>query len=344
VAVAALGAGLLAALTMLPYLGPLAAAQEWNILIAEKPGLGVMLESCLATLGAPSPAVAWVWGGLVLSALIGAAVSIHWRKTDPGPDPVTDAQLFRLLVIPAACAGQLALFLKLAYLPRIWYVLPLMALVASALDGLLAGVRLPALRMGRLAVPFLIAALALPVTLQRARTRMTNVDHVAQELAADAAPQDLVVVNYWFFGISFQRYYDAQAQGAARWMTMPRIEDHRFHRYDLFKVKMMAADPNRDVIRAIRRTLRSGHRVWVVGTLDSPPPGQPARSLPPAPGAPSGWSDAPYCLVWSEQLTVYLETHARQHIRYYVRPTEPVNGYEHLALHAFQWWKEEAAR
>lgn len=191
-------------------------------------------------------------------------------------------------------------------------------------------------RAGRLAVPFLIAALALPATLEQARLRMTNVDKVAEKVAAEAKPKDLVLVNYWFFGVSFQRYY----KGQARWMTMPAMADHRFHRYDLLKARMAADDPNRDVRRAIRRTLRSGRRVWVVGTLDAPPPGQPPLAVPPAPGAPTGWQDAPYCLSWSQQLAVYLEAHAQRHDQYLVRAGGPVNGFEHLWLHVFRWWRE----
>lgn len=134
------------------------------------------------------------------------------RKTDPDP-AAADARLFRLLAIPAAFGAQYALFVVLGYQPRIWYCLPLMALMASALDGLLASpVRLPALQFVRLAAAGVFTALLLPAAYREASLRMTNVDRIAQHLAGHAGPRDLILVNPWFYGISFHRYYQGEAR------------------------------------------------------------------------------------------------------------------------------------
>jgi hypothetical protein len=339
VTVAALGVGLLAALSLLPYLGPLTAAREWDVVITQHVGPGEIVGSVLTTLGSPLRAVAWIWAALLLAGVAGAVR--HFRRDQPGDEPedgpAAEARLFRLLAIPAACGAQYALFAVLSYLPRSWYVLPLMALVASALDGLLAiPARHPALSAARLVAPLLIAVLAFRATAEEATVRMTNVDQVARLVSASAGRRDLVLVNYWFYGISFQRYY----RGAARWMTLPAIEDHRFHRYDLLKARMTSDEPSFEVVRAVRRTLRSGHRVWVVGTLDVPPEGRPALDLPPAPEAASGWQDGPYCLSWSQQLQVYLREHAT-HDSVITLPDEvPVNGFEYLRIRVFEQWQE----
>lgn len=338
VTAAALGVGTLAALSLLPYLGPLATAREWDVVVAT-PGIGAreILGTTLAALAAPSPAVAWIWGALLLAGvagIIGTLLALA-RKAEP-EGPAVDAQRFRLLTIPAAFAAQYTLFLVLGYLPRLWYVLPLMAVTASALDGHLAGAaRFPALRVARLGVPILLAALALPSAAAEAKVRMTNVDQVARFVGSAARPRDLVLVNYWFYGISFARYY----RGEARWMTLPRLGDHRFHRYDLLKARMTEDLPNRELLRAVRRTLRSGHRVWVVGTLDDPPAGRPPLALPPAPRAASGWQDGPYCLSWSQQMAAYLRESTREQNLLELPDDGPVSGYEYLTVRVFRGWR-----
>lgn len=332
VTAASLGIGLLAALSLLPCRAQVTAARDFNILVTQKLTAGQILGSVLGATGTPSPLVPWVWAALLVAAGFTAAAAIRT------PGPVADAQLFRLLAIPAVLAAQYGFFVVLSFLPRAWYLLSVMALVASALDGLLAGAeRIPVLRMARLATPVLLAALLLPALSHDVTVRMTNVDRAAPAVAAGAARHDLVLVNYWFYGVSFQRYY----QGEARWMTVPALEDHRFHRYDLVKARLMEDDPLRDVIRAIRRTLRSGHRVWVVGTLDAAPAGQPALHLPPAPAAPSGWRDGPYYLAWSQQTEAYLREHAR-HQTFITPPIDgPVSGLEYLTIRVFRQWRDE---
>jgi hypothetical protein len=345
VTVAALGIGLGAALSLLPYLGPLTAARDWDVLIAQPLGPLDILGSMAAVLGPPAFGVVWIWAALLLA---GTAASLAWARRDD-PEGASDARLFRLLAIPAAFGAQYGLFMVLGYLPRIWYVLPLMALVASALDGLLAtAVRSPAARAVRIlqaAAAALLAVLLLPAAAREAEVRMTNVDQVARTVAEGAGRRDLVLVNYWFYGISFQRYY----QGRARWMTLPALEDHRFHRYDLVKACMMDDAPTWDVVRAIRRTLRSGHRVWVVGTLDTAPDGQPPLDLPPAPAAPSGWRDNPYYMAWSQQIQSYLHEHALGQVSIVPPDLGPVSGFEYLNVWVFRQWQngepaEEALR
>jgi hypothetical protein len=127
--------------------------------------------------------------------------------------------------------------------------------------------------------------------------RQTNIDIVAHKLEQEAVPGDLIVVNPWSLGISFNWYY----HGSVRWLTLPNISDHRIHRYDLIKEKMMSAFPLEDVKRETSLTLHSGHRVWVVGRLFA----KERRGLPifplPAPDPEFGWQHIIYREAWARQ-------------------------------------------
>jgi hypothetical protein len=217
-----------------------------------------------------------------------------------------------------------------------------MALLASAFDAVFfrfdswfdrgVGRRLGLLR---LAVVLLVAgSQALPLS-QHLTARQTNVDLVARHVTASATPEDLVVVNSWYYGVSFNRYY----AGTARWLTLPDIPDHRVHRYDLLKVRMAASHPIDDVLSAVAATLRSGHRVWLVGGARWPKPGEAVPQLPPAPLSPEGWHDWPYTTAWSGQLGSFLQGHAVQAAAVAVPAGGPVNDLEDLPLVVVEGWR-----
>ncbi len=332
-AVAALGIGFVAALSLLPYAQPLSAARDWDVLLMDKLSPGQILAA-LGSAAGPSWILLWAWVFFLVAGLVAGIV---------GRDDHSEARLFRLLVIPAAFGAQFGLFVALGYLPRIWYCLPLMAVAASVLDGALGGLlpTFPAVRAARLAAAGVVAVLLLPAANVDATLRMTNIDQVADLLEQRAGPRDVVVVNPWFYGISFHRYYT----GSARWMTLPELEDHRMHRYDLFKARMAMADPLRDVRFAMRRALRSGHRVWLVGSYDLPPEGQSPPVLGPAPGGwHSGWRDAPYAISWSQQLGDYLREHAIREEEVHDPAGHRVSGFESVPLRVFQGWRGQRSQ
>ncbi len=318
VTAAALGAGLLAALTLLPYAGPLSAARDWDVVVAEGSLTAPQIfSSLIESFG--SSVLPWGWALLLVLGIGGMA-----SKAD-------DVQLFRLLAIPTAFAAQYGLFMALGYLPKSWYFLPLLALSASALDGLTAGLKIP-----RLALATGTALLLLPDTSREARLRLSNVDLVASHLEKSVDEGDLVLVNPWFFGVSFHRYY----QGRARWMTVPNLEDHRMHRYDLLKAKMAAPLALTDVLNAIRGTLRSGKCVWLAGAYWVPPEGQLPPVLGPAPhGHALGWKDSPYIGSWGLRVGALLKNRAL-HERVVPVPVEgAVSGQEYLWLVELRGWR-----
>jgi len=251
----------------------------------------------------------------------------------------TAAAAFAGLTIVCAVAANAIFLERLGYPPRPWYFLPLMTLLASALDtifGALArsrGGRFAALRVA--AVALVAAAQAVP-TWQHLTTRQTNADLVAREVARAAAPEDLVVVLPWYYGVSFNRYY----AGPARWLTLPDIADHRIHRYDLLKPRLASAHPLDDVLQQVAATLRSGHRVWVAGDASWPSPGEAAAIPPPAPSSPDGWHDYPYMVGWSRGFGRFLQRHAAL-IAAVAVPThqQPVSSLEDLQLEVVEGWR-----
>jgi len=247
-----------------------------------------------------------------------------------------DVRLFALLVLVLGLAAQLLFQEFLAYTPRAWYDLPLLALVACALEPLVAALcRTPLARLARVALAITLAAAMLPYELPRLRLRMTNADLVARRLASVAAPDDLVVVSPWYYGVSFDRYY----RGPASWTTLPDLPEHGVHRYDLVKAKLAAPHPIDDVLAAVQRTLSGGHRVWLVGQVRLPLPGQAPPVLPPAPASPAGWHDFPYVQSWALQLGALLRAHAGSLARVSVASPDPVSPLEDMTLAVAAGWR-----
>ncbi|HEV3073621.1 MAG TPA: hypothetical protein VHB47_04315 [Thermoanaerobaculia bacterium] len=344
VAFVAINIGLAAAVSLLPYAAPLVAARAWSVVVVYHPGLRQIVRMVGATLG---PALA-AWAALALLAVAGTTWTLAARRRPSGipapslPSPSEDrpgadaVRLFAVLALVLGIAAQLLFQEFLAYTPRAWYDLPLLALVACALEPLVAALcRTPLARLARIALAIVLAVAMLPYELPRLRLRMTNADLVARRLASMAAPDDLVVVSPWYYGVSFDRYY----RGPASWTTLPDLAEHDIHRYDLVKARLAAPHPIDDVLAAAQRTLSGGHRVWLVGQVRLPPPGQVPAVLPPAPASPAGWHDFPYVESWALQLGAMLRAHAGALARVPVPSPDPVSPLENMTLAVATGWR-----
>ncbi len=357
VAAAALGIGMAAGLSLLPYAATLIEARSASLLMRHPVSPWLIVRVLAATLGP----VAAAWLVLLGLGLAGVAWRLVRRRraaaardAGPGAAPAGSGEdgpdakarvsrtfddalrLFSALVIVLGVAGQLLFLAFLRFTPRAWYDLPLIALAGGALEPLVAGLcRTPWTRLARVALALALAATQLPAALPRLRMRMTNADLVARRLAVTAAGGDLVVVSPWHFGISFDRYY----RGPASWMTLPQVADHQMHRHDLLMAKLAASHPIDDVLQAARRTLAGGHRVWLVGELRLPPPGRQPPILPPAPGTAWGWDDLPYGISWELQLGALLRDHATSLRAVPVPSTDPISPLEHMPLALADGWR-----
>jgi hypothetical protein len=337
------GCCVLAALSLLPYAAPLAAARrQWSMIVTYPIRLIQIWHGFQETVG--PRLVLGVWLLLLGLGVAGALLALARRRDESGEvwpqlPQSSDTTLFAALTIVFAVVDD-GVFLKtLGYRPRAWYYVPLMVLLAGALDAVWArsgGRRLGAVRAA--AVILAVAAQCVPLW-QQAGQRQTNIDLVAARVAASAAPDDLVVVSSWYYGVSFNRYYT----GTARWLTMPDIPDHRIHRYDLLKVRMASPSPIDGELAAIAAALRSGHRVWLVGGAAWPRPGETVQALPPAPFTPEGWHDWPYTTSWSRQLGAYLERHAGHLTPVAVPVADRVSALEDLPLVVAAGWRDGAS-
>lgn len=300
-AVVAIGAA--AALSLLLWIEPVLATRSWSVLLQVPLGPQEIFGELARTASAPVETLRWVWLLLLALALV------PLRTTAEAGEERRDVSLFALLSLPGLLLAQWAFLEALGYPPRPWYFLAVLAVAAVALDVRLAGSHLG--RASRLGAAVLaVLALALPVT-ALARVRMTNVDLVEARIAAEAAPGDLVVVAPWYMGISYLRY----ARGSMPWMTLPDLPDHRIHRFDLLQVRLAEPDPLAGVLGAVERTLRSGHRVWVAGSI--------------------GTDEQD----WEQRFAAFLRDHATQGGRVPVPWDGPVNGYERLDLLVFSGWR-----
>jgi hypothetical protein len=218
-----------------------------------------------------------------------------------------------------------------------WYYVIVIAFTALCLDA--ASLHSNIARWSRLVFAMLVAITSIPSAWTHLQTRQTNVDHIAQIVRTSSGAGDLVIVNPWYCGITWNYYFD----GAAGWTTVPPLSDLRIHRYDLFK-KQMARDDQPQVVvpvtERIRDTLKAGNRVWLVGGLPAPPPGVGVPTLPAAPLSDARWSSEDYETVWGMQVARFLQEHAIRAERVAVETRQPVNPFENLSLAVLSKWRD----
>jgi len=324
---ASAGVGLAAALSLLPYLPAVRVARDWGVLMQAQ---GVDLPRIWVTF---QGAASWDWGLWVVLVVAGLAVALVRLGGGGSRTPARTSERTQALYAGATLAiGVLAfigfvLWSQLATKP--WYYLPLMALGGASLD-VLAGplVRRPAPRIALCVAMLLITVAHLVAAAPQLRVRQTNVDLIAAKLNATVAPGDLVVVNPWFLGVTFDRYY----HGPAPWITIPPLDEVRIHRYDLVKRCMQDPTCVDSVGRTITTTFASGGRVWLVGHLPSLPPGTAPPPTPRAPTPELGWSVDSYDERWGKVVLASIAARVASTGTVHVAAPGEVSRYENVAL------------
>lgn len=199
-------------------------------------------------------------------------------------------------------------------------------MIAFVNDAVLGHARAGAL--GRVAVLILIAAVSWNSTVELLQRRQTNIDSIATALEETANPKDLIVVQPWFFGVSFSRYYHGQTP----WTSIPELPELTVHRYDLAKQAMATPDAVDRVMQRITSTLMSGQRVWIVGGLPQLPPGYLYGTTPTAPHPQHGWQQFPYLLACRLEVAGILNRLAAQTVRVELPQSAPINLEEDVEL------------
>ncbi len=280
------------------------------------------------------PLLQAVWIPGAAAAAVGIALALR--------APATPADRARALYAGIGVGLSIVTyFFCLKFVARLptqyWYYLSFIAVLALGCD---VGIDLlarrfaigPAVRIGAVAAAALAAA---PSVARVVPMRMTNVDVIAATLQKTAEPRDLVVVVPWVNGISFARYY----RGAAPWITLPDLDDHRFHAHLAVAERMRLGDAGvRAELERVEQTLRAGGKVWLVGAPPALPPGTAPPSLPPAPSGPTGWQAAPYLDAWEAQLGTLLRTRGANTWQIALPDTGPVNAWESPPLLVVEGW------
>ena len=330
-----LGMGLLCLLSLL-YVDLDSGSSSWRIVSKSPVTLSSFRSGLNLAFGSPLAIAPWLWQFLFLALVVGSI----WRLCliQRGPHfHERDLIVYAALVAITAAIGHWAFLCFLGQSPQPWYYLAFLCVLGSVLDLLAANLaRLPLFRIARLtfvvlAVP-LLAFNAWPKLIER----QTNIDDVAQTLESNATRADLIVVSPWQLGVSFDRYY----HGSTHWVTLPQMEDHRIHRYDLFKEKMTSSHPLDDVVDAVSHTLSSGNRVWVVGGIRFLRNHEAPLSLPPAPGSNVGWNNVAYMQSWKGQFGAFIQAHALRSRWIGSLIDGPVNPLESVPLVLVEGWRE----
>ncbi len=232
-----------------------------------------------------------------------------------------------------------AAFLWYAALPtEPWYFIPLLALAAGCFEiGLPVRGHARAAVLGFSIVVVAFAGVVVFADQKAVNWRLTNVDLLCQRLAAEAAPEDLVVVSPWYCGITFERYF----KGPSHWETAPPLADHSLARYDLVHAQMKKTGVMQPLLTRAEAALRAGHRVWLVGMMAVPEPGVSVPAdLPPPPLPHSGWADRPYTETWVLQLNQFLSNHSREFKLVFETPQGNLNFMENLQFYRVEGWHD----
>lgn len=324
-----LGAGVLAALSLLPYLTTISIVRDFNIIRVFPVSLSWILDKFRLAIDPSGLLLTWVWAVLALLTVI-IFIRVLVKSNQAWPAKKKELAIFLLTTMLISIIAYIA-FIKILSLPtQSWYYLPLMAVMIIIIDkgvdivceGSSAG------RIIRLVFSLSIAVFVFMGLWNDAHVRKTNMDVLAAKLETLAGKDDLIVVTPFYYGISFARYY----KGSAAWVTLPEIADHNLHRYDMLKYKMMEKEPIKPVLQKMTKTLQNGHRVWLVGGLNFLRPGEIPGVLPPAPNSPDGWSEGAYQSAWSDMAAFTLQTYGHTLEKISIPVLDPVSEFENLPL------------
>jgi hypothetical protein len=355
-----LGIGLLAAASLLPYVPMMRRMRDWTFMVSYPADLPWLWKRVCEVLGSPDPLGIWLWLGLLFVS-VGVVVSFSGARLFRGlsrkqiaaepSEPrqlrsLPDAVLFATVALIVGIIGYAAFLRSLHYYTQPWYYITLLAFAACALEVIFGAWLAPTVNR-KLAIVLgssrflvglgLLCFTALP-DWEEMPVRHTNVDLLAARLRPIASSGDVILVPRWECAIPLSRYY----RGPAEIITIPPIDDHRFHRYDLVLRQMMTPDPLRPVLARLEQALRSGHRVFLAGALPFPPADPPLSSPPPAYRDASGkWHGGNYFTIWDLQVGQLLTVHAARRglLKIPVPGNASVQEFESLQLGVLEEWR-----
>lgn len=323
--------GGIAALTLLPYV-PTIQRVHLSSFIWKAP---FNPDELVRTFGSRLQITGWLV--LFTMTLIFGIWAMRTKSKGEGDPAKSERILFGLVTLVVGTVAYAGFISVLGYLTQPWYYVAFAAFAATCIEIVLAalGTKERSLRLRAVLALAVVAVGAYPAW-QALHVRQTNVDIVAAQLQTQAAPDDLILINSFNYGISFRRYY----HGPAKYETIPPIEDLRWHRVDLLKRQMMAPAPMAPVLRRMEETLRNGHTIWLIGSLNFVPAGKEPQVILPGYDGPNGWVGGNFYTAWAEQAGFLVQSHALHFERVRVPLAQPVSRYENLPVSAIRGWRE----
>ena len=306
--------------------------------ISELMPRGVSLEHLFAVFAAAltdgGDFMFWIWAALVLGGLI---VALRLPGTAGAvSDRGRELAVFSGVTIVAAGLGFFVWLKVLGLRSEPWYFVPLLAILGLSLDAIFG--TLPRSRNWEAAriVFFITFSLLLFFrAIPGARMRQTNIDLISLELERNAGKDDLIVVNPWYFGATFSRYFHGQTE----WLTLPPLKDQTLQRLDLFREQMMAPDPIGPVMQKIENVLRAGHQVWLVGDLPFHQPGETPPQILPVPADQPARDYDRYAYIWAVQVAYFVQIHRESMTKVLITTDQQINPYESPALLVVAGWR-----
>lgn len=327
--------GVPAALSLVPYLGVIKRASEYNLITVAPLDLSRIWLVLHRALSNPNPLLFWVWAVLLPGAIAAGCLLLRPGRKEQAPPDSSDVAWFLLTVLVAVTITYYVFLTTLKFPTEVWYYLVWMGVMAVAIDALVGRwVRADPARTFRIATIVIVTPILAPGAWQRAQVRMTNLDLAAARLSKEAAKGDLIVVHPWFCGVTFNRYYT----GGAKWLTLPPLADYRLHRNGLFKEQMQLDAPIQPVLEKVEATLRGGHVVWLVGHYPFSHPPRPPPKMPRAGEGPAGWNQAPYMTAYGMEVAYFLQAHAGGSAPLNIEIKQAVNPFENFPVRAVTGW------
>jgi len=332
--------GVLAAISLAPYAAVIRRASSWSAIVRmpnyDLPWFWKKLSEAL------QPGGSWiivVWLVLLAAAVSGAFLAIIKRDRFRLSELQYQVVIFSVVSLLVGVVGNFLFLKTLSYYTSPWYYLPMLALAAVCIDAILGTlIRGPRARVATVVALLLVAVATLIPTRRAVRTRLTDLDLVAWQLAKAAVSGDLVLVSRWHYGVTFERYY----RGAAEWITIPPIESHRFVHYDKLVDQMRLTDQTAPVVPVqehVARALRDGHRVFVVGQVLVPPAGQRPTVLSPVNVGGKSLPEGAYMDQWTTMVGYFVQHHATNVEAFPIESNRVVSLFESLSVLVVSGWR-----
>ena len=329
--------GAISAASLLPYVPMIQRVHSWNFVWKAPFTLSVLWRKLAEMLGSPVSLGVWAWIALFFLAVLGGIWTFSSPSEKNAPGTNRDRVLFAVVTLLIGTVGYGAFLRVLGYAMRPWYYIVFAAFAATCIELIFASVSGARwLLAARTAFALIFTGVTIYPAAQALQFRQTNIDLIATHLQSLASRDDLILINPWFYAISFRHHY----HGLTLCTTIPPIQDLRSHRVDIFVRQMMSPATMRPVLQTMGDTLRAGHAIWLVGPLDFLPSGQTPRSVPPWIDGANDWNAGDFSRMWSEQAGFFVQKHAVSFERVQVPNKQLVNRYENVPLSVIRGWHE----